>query len=68
MKVDTKHFAKIYLNRFINPVEQYEQIPLVITNGWIHWLYDQWNAGLITLTEFRKLLGVDISKYVGKAL
>ena len=30
------------------------------TNGWIAWLYDKWNSGLINLEEYRYLINVDM--------
>lgn len=30
------------------------------TNGWIDWIHDKWNSGLINLEEYRFLINVDV--------
>ena len=30
------------------------------TNGWIDWIHDKWNSGLINLEEYRYLINVDV--------
>jgi hypothetical protein len=64
-RFDAKHFADMYLGQYIDPVKQYEDIPNLVINGWVIWLYDKWNTGQINLSEYRKLLNVDIGKYTG---
>ena len=64
-RFNAKHFADMYLSQYIDPAKQYNDIPNLVINGWVSWLYDKWNAGLINLSEYRKLLNVDIGKYTG---
>lgn len=65
MKIDKKHFADQYLSQFINPVLQYENMPNYVINGWVYWLYERWENGLINITEYRKLLNTNIEDYIG---
>ena len=30
------------------------------TNGWIDWIHDKWNSGLINLEEYRYLINVNV--------
>ena len=30
------------------------------TNGWIDWIHDKWNSGLINLEEYRFLINVNV--------
>ena len=64
-KFNAKHFANMYLDQYIDPAKQYEDIPSLVINGWIRWLYGKWDSGQINLSEYRKLLNVDIGKYTG---
>ena len=65
MKIDKKYFANLYLSQYIDPVKQYEDLPNHVISGWVYWLYERWENGLITLSEYRKLLNTDIEDYIG---
>ena len=30
------------------------------TNGWVNWIHENWESGLINLEEYRYLINVDI--------
>lgn len=64
MRIDRKHFADLYLSQYIDPVAQYENFPSYVINGWVYWLYERWENGLINIAEYRKLLNTDIEKYI----
>lgn len=49
-----------YKNRFINFNEQKESDPNYVVYAWVAWIHQQWELGLITLKEYRSLLGKDI--------
>jgi hypothetical protein len=64
-KSEKKHFVNQFLNQYINPIKQYEDMPNMVFNNWITWLYDQWNCGMISIREYRVLIRIDLDEFIG---
>ena len=52
-----------YLNRYIDPVKQYQDLPITVFNGWIRWLFEMWDNGLISIKEYRTLIKIELKDY-----
>lgn len=64
-KSEKKHFVNQFLNQYINPIKQYEDMPNMVFSNWITWLYDQWNCGMISIREYRVLIRIDLDEFIG---
>lgn len=51
-----------FKDRFIDFEEQKEYSPYTVVNQYIHWLYCQWDMGLINLAQYKSLIKLDILK------
>lgn len=51
-----------FKDRFIDFNEQKENCPNVVVYQYIHWLYTQWDNGLINLAQYKSLIKLDILK------
>lgn len=49
-----------FKGQFISFERQKESSPSYVLNAYIAYLFDKWNAGLITLKEYQSLIRVDI--------
>jgi hypothetical protein len=49
-----------YKNRFIDFKEQKESTPSYVYNDYIRWLYQSWEDGLITISQYRKAITINI--------
>jgi len=63
-KFEKKIFVNQYMDRFIDPVKQYQDTPNMVFNGWIRWLFEMWDKGLISIKEYRALIRIDLNDYI----
>jgi hypothetical protein len=61
-KADMESIVSFFKLRFINFEQQKIDSPTHVVNDYISWLYTEWDRGLISLQEYRKLLSIDILK------
>ena len=56
MKVDQ------YKDRFIDFERQKETLPDHVVYGYVYWIHQEWDIGQINLSDYRKLIKLDILK------
>jgi hypothetical protein len=62
-KVTKKQIDNIihqYKDRYIDFNAQKESSPDYVVFQYVYWLFDEWNRGMINLSEYRKLIAIDI--------
>lgn len=63
-KSQKQHYVNQFLFQYIDPIKQYRDMPNMVFNNWIYWLYDSWNTGLISITDYRDLIKIDLKDYI----
>ena len=64
-KYEKSIFVSQYMVKFAHPDKQYQDAPNIVFNGWIRWLYEMWDNGLISIKEYRGLIKIDLDDYIG---
>lgn len=49
-----------FKTQFIDYDKQKQDNPNHVANNYIHWLYYRWNMGLISLSEYKALVVMDV--------
>lgn len=62
MKVSKQNeiVIKRYMSTYVDYKKMKDTYPSEITTGYIEWLFKQWNSGLISLPEYRKLISINV--------
>lgn len=59
-KADLEFIIRFFKDRFIDFEQQRLTAPNHVVNDYISWLHSQWDSGIISLPEYRKLIQIDI--------
>lgn len=57
-KSDIKHIVRIFMDKFIDPKEQWVIGKEIVIVNWLYYIHEKYDAGLINLEEYITLAKV----------